>query len=64
MLSIKSLEDAYEPRSKEWNKLLRVYEHHSNKIYKLQNIKIHMDKFSANGFCDDGFPKNYLYLCV
>lgn len=62
MLSIKSLEDAYEPISKEWNNLQRVYEQHSNKMYKLKNIKTCMDKFSANG-CRDPFPKNYLYLC-
>lgn len=63
MLSIKSLEDAYEPKSKEWNNLQRVYNECSNKMYKLQNIKTCMDKFSANGFCDDTIPKNYLYLC-
>ena len=62
MLSIKSLENAYEPISKEWNNLQRVYNECSNKMYKLKNIKTCMDKFVENGFCNDPFPKNYLYL--
>uniref|UniRef100_A0A6C0E3K3 RING-type domain-containing protein n=1 Tax=viral metagenome TaxID=1070528 RepID=A0A6C0E3K3_9ZZZZ len=63
MLSIKSLEEIYEPRSKEWDSLRLLYDECSNQIYRLQNIKRHMDKFTKNGFCDDPFPKNYLYLC-
>ena len=63
MFSDKSLENMYEPRSKEWNKLFRISEEYANKMYKMQNIHVNMKKFSKHGFCNDPLPSNYLHLC-
>jgi hypothetical protein len=64
MFSDKSIEDVYDPLSKEWNRRMAIDTKYNRKIDRIQHMSNRMKKYDKQGFNDDPFPySNYLGLC-